>query len=116
MKLTWKTCLKVGISIFLLYLCIHYWAAVSGLLGAVLSASVPLLVGCIIAYVVNIIMTFFEKHYFLHLKTNGSCVAADPCVCWYLSFVLPLLLRWWWVWYCLNWFLVWHCLFPTHPR
>ena len=86
MKLTWKTCLKVGISIFLLYLCIHYWAAVSGLLGAVLSASVPLLAGCIIAYVVNIIMTFFEKHYFPASQNKWVLRSRRP-VCMLVSFI-----------------------------
>ena len=30
MKVQGKTCLKVGVSIFLLYLAIHYWPALAG--------------------------------------------------------------------------------------
>ena len=38
MKLDIKTCLRAGITIFLLYLCIHYWPAVAGAAGTVLGA------------------------------------------------------------------------------
>lgn len=64
MKIDTKTCVRVGLGIFLLYLCIHYWAAVSALLGTMLAAASPLLLGCAIAYVVNILMSFYERHYF----------------------------------------------------
>ena len=64
MKVEWKTCLRVGISIFVLYLCILYWRNVAGVLGAVLGAAAPLLIGCGIAYVVNILMSFYERHWF----------------------------------------------------
>lgn len=64
MKIEWKTCLKIGISIFILYLCIYYWKNVASGLSVLTSASMPLLLGAIIAYVVNILMSFYEKHYF----------------------------------------------------
>lgn len=64
MKLEWKTCWKAGISIFLLYLCIHYWAGFMGFLGTLIGAAAPLLIGCVIAYIVNILMCFYERHYF----------------------------------------------------
>ena len=64
MKLEWKTCFKVGISIFILYLCITYWSVVSGFISAVLSAASPLIIGFILAYLVNILMSFYERHYF----------------------------------------------------
>lgn len=64
MKIEWKTCFKVGISIFLLYLCIHYWEKVAGVASTVLGAAMPLIVGAVIAYLINILMTFYERHYF----------------------------------------------------
>ena len=48
----------------MLYLCIHYWGAVSGFLGAFLSALLPLVTGFAIAYIINILMSFYERHYF----------------------------------------------------
>ena len=64
MKLEWKTCLKIGVSIFALYLCIHYWPSLAGLLGLLLRAATPLLIGAAIAYLLNILMTAYEKHFF----------------------------------------------------
>ncbi len=62
MKIEWKTCLKIGISAFLLYLCIHYWTFVSGALLAILGAAMPLFIGGVIAYLLNIVMGFYERH------------------------------------------------------
>ncbi len=64
MKIEWKTCLKVGISAFLLYLCIQYWGAVSGFIGRLLSAAAPLVIGGVIAYLINILMSLYERYYF----------------------------------------------------
>ena len=63
-KLSWNTCLKVGVSIFALYLCIHFWPAAAKLLGALLSAATPLFVGFVVAYVLNILMSAYEKRFF----------------------------------------------------
>lgn len=64
MKLEWKTCYKVGISVFVLYLCFQYWPKAVELVGAVIGAAFPLIIGCVIAYLVNILMSLYEKHYF----------------------------------------------------
>ena len=64
MKLNWKTCIKVGLSIFVLYLCIYYWPQVSVLLTTLLRAAAPLLVGAAIAYVLNILMSAYERLFF----------------------------------------------------
>ncbi len=63
-KLSWKTCFKIGLSVFVLYLAIHYWPSISGAFGTVLSAATPLIAGFAMAYPVNILMSFFERHYF----------------------------------------------------
>lgn len=64
MEVKWKTCWKVGFSLFLLYLCIHYWSGFVGFLGALIGAAAPLLIGCVIAYIINILMSFYERYYF----------------------------------------------------
>lgn len=61
MKLDWKSCLIVGISAFLLYLGIHYWSSITGFLGVILSAASTLIIGAVIAYIVNILMSFYER-------------------------------------------------------
>lgn len=70
MKLDWKTCFRVGVSIFVLFLCIHYWPSVGGFLSAVFAAAAPLFIGCGIAYVLNILLTCFEKIYFPNAKKS----------------------------------------------
>ena len=64
MKLDWKTCWKIGLSAFLLFLAIRFWPAASSLLSTLVGAAAPLLIGCIIAYVVNILMAVYERWYF----------------------------------------------------
>ena len=64
MKPDRKICFRVCAAAFLLYLAIHYWASVVRSLQLVVGASVPLIVGCIIAFIANILMSFYERHYF----------------------------------------------------
>lgn len=68
MKLEWKSCFKVGLSIFILYLCMTYWRSAAGVIGSFLSAASPLFIGCIIAYIVNLLMSFYEKKWFPKTK------------------------------------------------
>lgn len=65
MKVTWKACAQVGISVFILYLCIFYWQNVASILTALFGAITPLFLGCAIAYFVNILMTLYESHFFI---------------------------------------------------
>lgn len=67
----------------MLYLCIHYWSAAAGLFGAVLGAASPLLIGCVIAYIINILMSFYERHFF----------GIDSCSRWKEMLFIPV----WWV-------------------
>ena len=90
MKLEWKTCWKVGISIFLLYLCIHYWTGFTGFLGTLVGAAAPLLIGCVIAYIVNILMSFYERHYFPKSQKKFWTNTRRP-VCMLAAFVSVVL-------------------------
>lgn len=69
-KIEWKSLLKIGISIFLLYLCIHYWNNVSSFIAKAFSAATPLLIGLVMAYLINILMSFYERHFFAKKQTN----------------------------------------------
>lgn len=68
-----KTIIKIWVAIFALYLCIHYWTSVSGGIGSVLNAAMPLLVGCVIAYALNILMSFYERHLFPNSGKKFIC-------------------------------------------
>ena len=49
MKLEWKQCIRVGVTVFVLYLCMEYWTTVAGLAGSIVSAASPLIIGAVIA-------------------------------------------------------------------
>lgn len=78
MKVEWKSCFRIGISVFLLYLCITYWPAFADYAGTLLGAAMPLLLGCVIAYIINILMRFYEKHYFPKTKKSGLLKSRRP--------------------------------------
>ncbi len=89
MELKWKTCFKVGVSIFIFYLCTQYWISAARLVSAVWAAAAPLVIGCAIAYLVNILMSFYEKHYFQNSKKKWAAPSRRP-VCM-LAAMLTLL-------------------------
>ncbi len=64
MKIGLREYLKIGIAVFVLYLCINYWQKVAELISLMLSAAVPLIIGAITAYFVNILMNIYERLYF----------------------------------------------------
>lgn len=86
MKIEWKSCFRIGISVFLLYLCITYWTAFTGFLGTAIGAAMPLLIGCVIAYIINILMSFYEKHYFPKSVKKGVVKSRRP-VCMLAAFI-----------------------------
>ncbi len=86
MKVEWKFCFRVGVSVFLLYLCIHYWTSVAGMLGVFVGAISSLLLGGVIAYLINILMTFYEKHYFVKSEKKVVEKSRRP-VCMVAAFV-----------------------------
>ncbi len=73
-------------SIFILYLCIHYWGTIAGLAGAIFSAGFPLLLGIVIAYVINLPMAAFEKYYFPNHSSKFVQKSRRP-VCMLASFI-----------------------------
>ncbi|MGN0552337.1 MAG: AI-2E family transporter [Oscillospiraceae bacterium] len=89
MKLEWKTCFKVGVSLFLLFIAVTYWKNVAALLSAVIGAAAPLLLGCVVAYVINIPMSFYERHYFPKKKGKFFAVSRRP-VCLIGAFLTVL--------------------------
>lgn len=84
MKIEWKSCIRLGVTIFVTFLAIHYWGSLTGFLKLLWGAAGSLALGCIIAYVLNILMSFYEKHYFPKSKhpaalksKRGVCLVAS---------------------------------------
>lgn len=68
MEIKWKNCFKVGLSVFILYLCIVYWQFIAGAISKFFGAAMPLFVGFAICYVINILMCFYEQKVFGKIK------------------------------------------------
>ena len=89
MKISLKSCFKIALCIFCLYLAVHYWPAISGFLRSLLGAAAPLLIGFALAYVLNLLMSFYEKHYFPR-TTKAGLIKSRRFVCM-LAAILSLL-------------------------
>ena len=63
-KLEWKTVIRIVVGVLAVYLAVHYWPNISGVIGTVFSAATPIIVGAVMAYPLNILMSFYERHYF----------------------------------------------------
>lgn len=91
MKIEWKTCFKLGVTAFLLYLCINYWSGAVGLVGTLIGAASPLIIGAVIAYVINILMSFYEKHYFTKSESSKVKKSRRP-LCMIFAFLTLILI------------------------
>ena len=90
MKLKWESCIKAAVTLFALYLAIQYWPVASGLISTLLGAVSPLLIGCIVAYLVNILMNFYEQRYFPKARSAFLIKSRRP-VCMIAAFLTLLL-------------------------
>ncbi len=80
-SISWKTLLKIAVCVFVLFLTIFYWKNISGIIGAVVSALSPVIIGFAIAYVLNILMSFYERNYFKKLSHKKFFRATKRPVC-----------------------------------
>ena len=90
MKFKWKSLLKIGVGIFILFLAIYYWKGVSGFIATVITGARSLFIGAVIAYIVNILMCFYERYYFPKRKDKKFIKITRTPVCM-VSAVLTLL-------------------------
>ncbi len=105
MKLTWKTCLRAGITVVLVYLACTYWKSLVKAVSLALGAASPLIIGAVVAYVANILMGFYERHFFVKSKKpivkkirRPVCMAlafltAMLAIVWMLTTVIPELIK-----------------------
>lgn len=87
MKDSRKNFILLGITAFLLFLAARYWDIAENVLGTLFYAITPLLGGFVIAYAVNIPMSFLEKILFSKAKSKLAVKAKRP-VSMTLAFVL----------------------------
>ena len=84
MKEEMKKYIRIAAIVFVLYLVIRYWSKLEGFITLGISAAVPLFLGCVIAYVVNILMSFYERWYFKFFK-NTALMKFKRLVCLILA-------------------------------
>ncbi len=89
MKAETKKYFKIGISVFILFLCIHYWDAFVGIMLAFLAAATPLIIGAVLAYPINIIMSFYERHFFPN-STKKLVLRSRRIICLILAILSML--------------------------
>ena len=62
-KQDFKKMLGFAGALVLVFVIIRYWERLEGLVSVGISAAMPLIVGCAMAYVINILMGFYENWY-----------------------------------------------------
>lgn len=77
-KIENKTLIKIALAVIGVYLVIHYWTNISGFVGTMFSAAMPLLFGFVISYPLNILMSFYEKHWFPKSKKKIADKSRRP--------------------------------------
>lgn len=85
MRLDWKSCMRAGVTIVVTYLVITYWIPLTTGMVGLLGAGTPLVVGGAIAYVVNILMRYYERHFLLKSKQKAVQAIRRP-LCMTLAF------------------------------
>lgn len=83
-KITSKKLWKAGFILGIIYLCITYLREIGAFIGGVLGVLSPLITGCIIAFVLNLLMNRLESWYFPHSQNQFIRKSRRP-VCIFLS-------------------------------
>ncbi len=81
-----RTIIKIAVAVFVVFLAINYWSDISGIFSKILSALTPLALGFVIAYPLNILMSFFERHYFPRSQKKAVLKSRTP-VCLLLALI-----------------------------
>jgi len=81
------TCVKLAIAVFAVYLSIRYWPQVAKFIMGVIDSAEPLIIGAIVAFLVNILMRSLEKVIFAKAK-KPALITARRIICMLLAFIL----------------------------
>ena len=63
-KIDLKIVASVTAAIIIVYLSTRYWPNIAGVLSSVMSAATPIIFGFVVAYPINILLSFYERHFF----------------------------------------------------
>ena len=90
-QMTWKKSIQIICTILGAYLSIRYADIAIGIISVVIASSLPLFIGGAIAFIVNIVMSFYEKHYFS--KSSKSIVKKTRRPACMLGAIVTIVLR-----------------------
>ena len=81
MKLEWKSCFRAGVTVFVTFRAIHYWSGLMGFVGMLFRAANALIIGCAIAFAVQITLVDRLSHGCDSLRLNcvQALVVTGPC-------------------------------------
>ena len=81
------TCVKLAIAVFAVYLCIRYWPRLATFILDIVDSAETLIIGAIIAFLVNILMRSLEKFIFPKAKKT-ALITVRRVICMLLAFIL----------------------------
>ena len=81
------TCVKIVLAIFVLYIATRYWPKVAEFISNLINSAETLIIGAIIAFLVNILMSRLEKLIFPK-ASKPALLTAKRVICMILAFVL----------------------------
>lgn len=87
MRVDRKAFVKFFAGVFVLYLCVYYWPSASRLLALLAGALKPVIIGLAAAYIINILMSFYERHYFAKRADTPAVSKTRRPVCMAAAFV-----------------------------
>ena len=73
-----RTIVKITAAAFFLFLCVSYWPDLAGFLRRAFSAAAPLALGAAAAYLLNILMSFYQRHLFSAVRRKTARAARTP--------------------------------------
>lgn len=92
MRLDWKTCIRAGVTVVLVWLATHYWTSVTSFIGHAIGVAFPLILGGCIAYAANILMRFYERLFFPKAKNKVLTKMRRPlCILLSLATIIVLI-------------------------
>lgn len=81
-----KKVIGIAGALILVFLVVRYWGQLEGVISLAVSAAMPLIIGCVMAYVINILMCFYERWYDKLFKVDVA-IKVKRIVCLVLAFL-----------------------------
>lgn len=92
MKRKLRALMPYSIIVFLLFLLIRYWDGLMSGAARLVTVSSSLITGMVMAYILNIIMSFYEKRFLLKFRMKKSIIRGLSILLTVISFILFMII------------------------